>query len=223
MANARTPGGGYRSGSGAQEENLHRRSNYFQHLEDPGRLWKERSWYYPISEFGAVYSPSVLVVRGKEHDGYPFIPSYKMAMIARPAYSRPRTITKGGETLLCAEGAEGTKNKIRTILNSALDNGHDAIVLSAFGCGAYRNPPAHVAALFSEVFMEPTFFRSFKHISFAILDDHNAGKMHNPKGNVQPFVDVFGKRTEKEKEKQSKPDNGRDEEMAKEMEVRANI
>jgi hypothetical protein len=29
-------------------------------------------------------------------------------------------------------------------------------------------------------------------ITFAILDDHNAGKQHNPEGNLKPFVDVFG-------------------------------
>ncbi|CAF3622813.1 unnamed protein product, partial [Rotaria sp. Silwood2] len=26
---------------------------------------------------------------------------------------------------------------------------------------------------------------------FAIIDDHNAKKNHNPIGNVQPFVEIF--------------------------------
>lgn len=32
-------------------------------------------------------------------------------------------------------------------------------------------------------------------ITFAILDDHNAGKQHNPDGNYKPFVEVFGAST----------------------------
>lgn len=35
MASDKTPGGGYRGGAGAQEENLHRRTNLFMCLEDP--------------------------------------------------------------------------------------------------------------------------------------------------------------------------------------------
>lgn len=30
-------------------------------------------------------------------------------------------------------------------------------------------------------------------IAFAIIDDHNANKDHNPEGNIQPFCKVFGK------------------------------
>jgi uncharacterized protein (TIGR02452 family) len=68
---------------------------------------------------------------------------------------------------------------------------HDCLVLSAFGCGAFRNTPAHVAALFREVFRETEFIRQFRLIVFAILDDHNSGREHNPEGNVLPFLDVF--------------------------------
>lgn len=77
--------------------------------------------------------------------------------------------------------------------------------MSAFGCGAFKNPPSHVAQLFREVLSEDEFKHSYKCIStiihrflilvlfdcpkiyFAILDDCNAGK----KGNLQFFSDVF--------------------------------
>ena len=32
---------------------------------------------------------------------------------------------------------------------------------------------------------------SFKYIIFAIINDHNASKAHNPNGNIQPFAEVF--------------------------------
>lgn len=57
MANQTRPGGGYLTGAGAQEENLHRRSNLFQHLEDHFNEWPQRPWSFPIADFGAIYSP----------------------------------------------------------------------------------------------------------------------------------------------------------------------
>lgn len=38
--------------TGAQEENLFRRSNYFQHIEDPDKIDSAREWTYPMPEFG---------------------------------------------------------------------------------------------------------------------------------------------------------------------------
>eukprot|EP00969_Alexandrium_andersonii_P062962 2773412-Alexandrium_andersonii.AAC.1 len=29
-------------------------------------------------------------------------------------------------------------------------------------------------------------------VAFCIFEDHNAGKWHNPRGNTEPFRDVFG-------------------------------
>jgi uncharacterized protein (TIGR02452 family) len=65
-------------------------------------------------------------------------------------------------------------------------------VLGAFGCGAFENPPEHMAELFKEVFAEGEFLNRFKVIVFSIIDNHNSRKKHNPDGNVVPFVKVFG-------------------------------
>jgi len=94
---------------------------------------------------------------------------------------------------LTDEYADGTCRKLRGLFWTALENGHDSIVLSAFGCGAFANPPHHIAQLFHLVLNEPNFKGKFKHVVFAIFDDHNARKKHNPEGNVKPFLDVFGK------------------------------
>jgi len=70
-----------------------------------------------------------------------------------------------------------------------LENGHDSAVLSSIGCGAFKNPPEHVAELFHEVIKQ--FDGYFKEIIFAIFDDHNSNRAHNPNGNLRPFVDEF--------------------------------
>ncbi len=83
--------------------------------------------------------------------------------------------------------AEGTKKKVRAILDMALENECYNVVLSALGCGAYKNPPEHVAEIFKEIISE--FDGCFKNVVFAIFEDHNS-KRHE-EGNVAPFARVF--------------------------------
>ena len=40
--------------------------------------------------------------------------------------------------------------------------------------------------------MIKSFEGCFKKIVFAIIDDHNTKKEHNPEGNVLPFCKIFG-------------------------------
>jgi hypothetical protein len=78
MANQYTPGGGFRSGCGAQEENLHRRSDLCCFLEDT-RAWVPPPGtsgdfaFYPIPDDAVLYSPGVRVFRGPESQGYPML------------------------------------------------------------------------------------------------------------------------------------------------------
>jgi uncharacterized protein (TIGR02452 family) len=47
--------------------------------------------------------------------------------------------------------------------------GHDSVVLSAFGCGAFMNPPSHIAELFHDVIEENQYRHKFAYIGFAII------------------------------------------------------
>eukprot|EP00026_Physarum_polycephalum_P008685 Phypoly_transcript_08780.p1 GENE.Phypoly_transcript_08780~~Phypoly_transcript_08780.p1 ORF type:complete len:438 (+),score=128.42 Phypoly_transcript_08780:151-1464(+) len=186
MASMNHPGGGYRSGSGAQEESLHRRTNLFQCLEDPYLVCKNRSWSYPIPEFGGIYSPNVAVIRSSEEQGYAFktVPE-SISFVSVAAYSNPPTETlPSEEVVLSKKIAQLTRKKIETIFKIAIHNGHDALVLGAFGCGAYCNPAQHIAKLFNEAL---AIYKShFRKVVFAILDAKTA---INPEGNLAAFSD----------------------------------
>ena len=82
-------------------------------------------------------------------------------------------------------------DKIRSIFRVSLYYLHDSIVLTAWGCGDFGNKPQNIAKLFKQIINENEFKNKFKKIVFAILDDHNAKRSHNPHGNLQPFIDVF--------------------------------
>jgi len=161
MANATTPGGGYRKGDGAQEENIFRRSNYYMSLDynmDPkqDQYINSKRYYcsstgqisplpvhqslYPMDDYGVIYTSGITVFRGAEDQGYPFLkrPLYDVCGIAVAAYRDP-PIQKN-KRQLTPKYAVGTRKKIETLFAVAYRNGHDSLVLSALGCGAFKNP-----------------------------------------------------------------------------------
>ncbi len=215
MASPKRPGGGYQNGAGAQEENLFRRTNLYQILEDQGRkLCPQRKWKYPLDEFEAVYSPRAIVFRGSEASGYPMLTEpVPLSFIALAAYRNPPIemnsvilpTMKQKMKLPCLteKFADKTKRKIRLLFHIAKRNKHDCLVLSALGAGAYQNPPHDIARCFHEVIKEQQFKNWFKKIVFAIIDDHNAHREHNPLGNVKPFKMEFASMMNTPKESSS--------------------
>ncbi len=75
------------------------------------------------------------------------------------------------------------KGRIKNIFESAIDNNVDVLVLGAFGCGAFKNPPDVVAKAFHEVIEENYYKNCFKHILFVI----KGGKNYN----VEAFMKEF--------------------------------
>ena len=202
MASRRHPGGGVMLGAGAQEESLFRRTNLFRSLYQFTEYFINHVWYkkyitpvctgerYPLDRnFGGIYTPGALLFREDEQHGYKLMESpERLSFISVAGMNRPKI---KDATHIADDLIEGTKNKMRTILRIGLRHGHDSLVLGALGCGAYRNPPSHIAKLFHEVFEEPEFKNKYRLISFAILDDYNTHQSHNPEGNYKPFADEF--------------------------------
>jgi hypothetical protein len=79
------------------------------------------------------------------------------------------------------------RDKVKCIITAAEKEGFDVAVFSAFGCGAFRNPPGAVANMFFQELREST----SKMVVFSIFYDHNAGMEHYPKGNFAPFNEIF--------------------------------
>ncbi|BCU03068.1 hypothetical protein [Pandoravirus japonicus] len=180
MASSRRPGGGYKTGAAAQEENIFRRSNYFQSLEDPRRIDRQRQWRYPLDGLCGIYSPAVSVFRGPEDEGYPFLDRpVRLDFVAVAAIVRPQVrVLRDGAQRLGHADADLMRRKIALILDIALAHKHDSVVLGAFGCGAFGNPPDHVALLFREVLSTDAYRCRFKHVCFAIF-------------GTRPFVGLF--------------------------------
>ncbi|CAF4696989.1 unnamed protein product [Rotaria sp. Silwood1] len=204
MASATSPGGGYRKGDGAQEENLFRRSDYFRSLdidldhiqeEIPERFYcssdseicclSDPMTMYPMDEYGAIYTSGLTFFRKSEDKGYSYMekPLEDVCSLAIAAYRNPKL----DGNMLSPKYAVGMRKKLENLFSIAYKHKHDCLILSAFGCGAFKNPPDHVAKLFHSVIEQYAGF--FQTIIFAIINDHNTGQQHNPQGNFKSFKD----------------------------------
>lgn len=196
MASNFMPGGGVLKGSGAQEENLFRRTNLFQSLYRYHNIGNEfdierdEKHSYPLNDnYGGIYSKNVVVFRNTESENYDFLSKpflidvISVAAIRKPKYNKNLELSE--------EDIIKEKNKIRTIFNTALKHGNDSLVLGAFGCGAFKTPPKAMAKCFHEVINEKEYKNKFKVIAFAIINSNSNYKEHNPEGNFKPFKEEF--------------------------------
>lgn len=195
MASFHTPGGGVLAGSSAQEENIFRRTNIFKSLYQFNSIGleygvKQREEKYPLDyNFGGIYTPHVTVFKGSDDVDYILLEEpFEIGVVSVSAVKNPRVNEEGK---LVPWVVDTIKCKIKQILDIALENGHDSLVLSAFGCGAYKTPPTEMARLFKEVLSSDNYKDKFKVIHFAIINLKSTNGTHNPNGNFEPFKKAF--------------------------------
>jgi hypothetical protein len=157
MANAFVPGGGYVEGASAQEENIFRRSSCHFSIT-PDDYHAARDLYYPRmtrllqGETGLVYldrqQPRVCI-RGAEDAakadlGYAWLadeaifPFFELRAAAQDL--------RNGR----AFDAEEARRRIVAQFNTLQRHKVRHVVLGAFGCGAFANPPDAIARIYRE-------------------------------------------------------------------------
>ena len=190
MASDTHPGGGvdFPTPTQAQEEEVAKRTGLIHAIAPVARKGKQKNDFYPLStklgELSALYSPRVPVFRNGAEDGYSVMDeSFEVDIMSVAAYKRAQQPSDGR---LTKQEAKGIFAKMRTMLQMAKEHGADVVVLGAFGCGAYNNPPAHIAELFDLALRK--FPNSFDVVFFTIIDDRNA---RSKDGNFLPFAQYF--------------------------------
>ena len=184
FASSTSPGGGVTGGSGAQEECLCRCSTLYSALISAKKEFHDR--HIALLKNGKmnalynddiVYTPDVMVVktdtvlpqRMKEEDWY------KVDVITCAAPNlreRPsnRFNPNGGNTkpnISDSNLAELHKTRLAKIMAVAAGKNAEVLILGAFGCGAFQNPPELVANAEKEVVQQ--YGKYFKEIEFAVF------------------------------------------------------
>jgi len=184
MACWSSPGGGYKHGAAAQEENIVRRTNLIEHLK---KAQGEEN-LYPMALGACHVSKNVIYFRGTEDDGYPFLPremQKNFQILSAASYNKPPLYKRKEQATLSNTYAAGVYATICAILQSADTADTETVVLSALGCGAYGNPAEDIALLFKLALLQnPPLFT--KRACFAILGDFHTGD-----GNIKVFSKIL--------------------------------
>lgn len=198
FASATNPGGGVKTGSNAQEECLCICSTLYQCLDTDemfskfyGMHRKRKDLRYTDT---CIYSPDVVVF--KSDISFPEIMPenewFKIDVLtcAAPNLRKfPNNRMNPGSAnpikISDKELLEIHKKRGIHLLNIAVENKIDVLVLGAFGCGAFSNNPRIVAQAYSEIL--PKYMGYFKAVNFAVYCPPNNTK------NYDVFNAVLGK------------------------------
>ena len=173
FANAHFAGGGFYLGANAQEESICRRSTLYASLKSPEakRFYRENNFHIRCSEADTlIYSPNVIVFRNQRNEL--LLDPRVVSVVSAAAPNR-----RGLGVFLTRRALERVfERRIRMILELARRKGHRNLVLGAWGCGAFGNSPALVAACFKRALADERQTANLDFVGFAIpyrLSDRN--------------------------------------------------
>lgn len=198
FASATNPGGGVIKGSSAQEEAICRCSTLYPNLKEQ-RMWNQfyaphRCARDPLHNDDCIYTPGVVVF--KSDMDYPqFLPEEKWYSVNVLTCAAPNLRERPSNEMNAGDGDAAVhisredlqalhEKRMRRVLEIAWRKGNEVVILGAFGCGAFRNPPAVVAQAMKTVVQE--YWMNFEIIEFAVY----CGAQYDT--NYRVFQQVLG-------------------------------
>ncbi|CAI3273107.1 TIGR02452 family protein [Enterococcus cecorum] len=173
FASATNPGGGVVGGSNAQEECLCRTSTLYANLTDREMM---RAFYQPHRQQlrsgqmdftyndDLIYTPDVVIF--KSDTAFPTtLPEHHWQKVDVITCAAPN-LNYGRQMISPDELAQIHENRCRKILAVAQAQNVEVVILGAFGCGAFGNPPEIVAKGMMRAIQD--FSKAFQTIEFAI-------------------------------------------------------
>jgi uncharacterized protein (TIGR02452 family) len=168
FASAKNPGGGFLGGAKAQEESLARSSGLYRSLlRCPDYYGFHRRLRSSLYSDWMIFSPDCPILRTDDGNWLevPFVVSF----ITSPAPNARALLANAPQDAPKIPAV--FRERMSKLLALAAYQGCDALVLGAWGCGAFRNDPQVVAPLFWE-HLGPNglFWGHFKKVLFSVLD-----------------------------------------------------
>ena len=180
FASATNPGGGVVNGSSAQEECLCRCTTLYPCLNN-NALWTafyapHRKAADPLYNSDCIYTPKVCVFKGDTNFPEP-LPKEDWWEVNILTCAAPNLRERPSNAMNPHAGDKAAKitpteleklltARIRRIFEIAIANGNEVLILGAFGCGAFKNPPQIVAKVINAVMQD--YLYHFDTIEYAV-------------------------------------------------------
>ncbi|KAH7362712.1 hypothetical protein B0T11DRAFT_281295 [Plectosphaerella cucumerina] len=208
MASPLHPGGGFLTGASSQEESLCMRTTLLPSLSDA---------HYRLPDLGAIYTPDVLVFREGTSDDAPVMEKRDRWFVdvitaAMPRNPETKVDDDGFAAYADPKDRELVAAKMRMVMRVCRARGVGAVVLGAWGCGAYGNPVGEVARAWKRVLLpksgkkKPETWEDMD-IVFAIKDA----------GMAAAFAEAFGEGLEEEEADEDDEEEEEESEEGQEM------
>ena len=179
FASATHPGGGFLEGARAQEEYLARSTALYACLADQPMYAFHRQRKDTLYTSYMLYSPGVPVFRAD--DGALLDELYQVGMITAAAPNAVHLPLNRQPEI-----EQAFRERIAKVLWIGLQHGHDALVLGAWGCGAFGNDGRMVSKLFRESLAQD-FRGAYRKVVFAIVDWSEEKKF------IGPFSEIISR------------------------------
>ena len=159
FASSKHPGGGFITGSHAQEENLCYHSNLYDCLSKHNEFYEfnKKHLNKGIYTDGIIYTRDVLFFRKNFKNINP-----KLADIITCAAPNKGVALKNGVKSIEIDNT--MSRRLEQILKVAIDNGSKTLVLGAFGCGVFKNDIEYVAQETKKLLFIKGYARYFENI-----------------------------------------------------------
>ena len=181
FASATSPGGGFLTGARAQEEYLARSSCLYECIRGNPMYEFHRNHYSPLYSDYVIYSPDVPVFRDDE--GTLLEKPYLCSFITCPAVNAKvvleRDPTRGPEI------RSAMWERMLKVLAIAAFDGHETLILGAWGCGVFGNDPGEIAEMFNRA-LAGQYRGAFARVVFAVVDRSEERRF------IGPFCEEFG-------------------------------
>lgn len=167
FANPFEPGGGILRGAKAQEECLCRCSNLYNTLNQPRFLEEYYGCHFRnYDEFSSdrlIYSPDVTVLKSDDMPPQILAEPFLVDVITCAAPYLDRASAYPEQELMPVY-----RSRIKNILEAAMEQDVDILILGAFGCGAFHNDPALMSGAFYDLLIREQYARHFSKVLFAV-------------------------------------------------------
>lgn len=194
FANWTNPGGGVTGGAKEQEESICRSSTLYENLladnvQEFYKLHLNVKKNYNSCEYNddIIYTPNVLILKDDSN-------STDIKNIDLNNEFNKKNIVS---VITCAAPNNSNKNftdnniynihisRASRIIQIALNDNVDIIILGAFGCGAFENNPVFVSKAYKEILVDDNIKNCFEKVIFAIPNKNSR--------NYKEFLNTFDK------------------------------